>query len=112
MSPVSRCSSTADSRRSNFLAPRSTRRCSGTKIACLPMPEDSFAVSYQRPPGTDRQHMMCPGSGIHPAIHGKVRPGNVRGLRAGDESDHCGDLLDAPVAAEYRGGFLRHGPIA
>ena len=29
--------------------------------------------------------IACVGSGIHSAIHGKIRAGNVRGLRTGDE---------------------------
>src|SRR6266540_5725205 len=50
--------------------------------------------------------------GIHSAIHGKIRPGNVRGLRAGNERYHRGDLINTPVAVERCGGLLRHRPIA
>src|SRR5258706_14494978 len=51
-------------------------------------------------------------SGIHPAINGKIRPGNVRGLRTGDER-HCGgDLVNTPIAVERRSGLLWHRPIA
>jgi hypothetical protein len=32
-----------------------------------------------------QRDFVCVGSGIHSAINGKIRPGNVRGLRTGDE---------------------------
>src|SRR6202521_275001 len=51
-------------------------------------------------------------SGIHPTINGKIRPGNVRGLRTGDERHRGGDLVNTPIAVERRGGLLRHCPIA
>jgi hypothetical protein len=51
-------------------------------------------------------------SGIHPAIDGQIRPGNVRGVRAGDERYHCGDFFNAPVATERCGSLLWHRPIA
>jgi hypothetical protein len=51
------------------------------------------------------------GSGIHSAIHGKIRPGNVRGLRTGDKRHHRGDLIHTPVTIERCGGLLRHRPI-
>src|SRR5882762_5110379 len=50
--------------------------------------------------------------GIRPAIHGKIRPGNVRGLRTGDKRHQRSDLIDVPVAVERRGGLLRYRPIA
>ena len=50
--------------------------------------------------------------GVHSAIHGKIRPGNVRGLWTGDKRYHCGDLLNAPVAVECCGCLLRPRPIA
>ena len=33
---------------------------------------------------------MCVGSGIHAAVNGKIRPGDVRGLRTGDERHRGG----------------------
>ena len=36
---------------------------------------------------------VCVGSGIHPAINGEIRAGNVRGLRTGDERHQRGDLI-------------------
>src|SRR6266581_1477613 len=42
-------------------------------------------------------------SGVHSAIHGKIRPGDVRGLRTGDKRHHRGDFIDVPVAVECRG---------
>src|ERR1700730_12722071 len=50
-------------------------------------------------------------SGVHSAIHGKIRPGNVRGLRTGDKRHHRGDLIHTPVTIERCGGLLRHRPI-
>src|ERR1700730_4703898 len=49
---------------------------------------------------------------IRSAIHGKVRAGNVRGLRTGNKSYQSGDLLNASVAVECCGGLLRYRPIA
>src|ERR1700731_3900768 len=54
---------------------------------------------------------VCVGSGIHSAIHGKIRPGDVRGLRTGDKRHHRGDLIHTPVTIERCGGLLRHRPI-
>src|ERR1700686_73040 len=50
-------------------------------------------------------------SGVHSAIHSKIRPGNVRGLRTGDESHHRGDLIHTTVTVERCGGLLWHRPI-
>src|SRR5438128_5177486 len=55
---------------------------------------------------------VCVGSRIHPAIDGKIRPGDVRGLRTGDERHQRGDLIDMPITVERCGGLLRHRPIA
>src|SRR6266849_800821 len=54
----------------------------------------------------------CVGSGIHSAINGKIRPGNVRRLRTGDERHQRGDLINTPIAVERCDGLLRHRPIA
>src|SRR5260370_815858 len=50
-------------------------------------------------------------SGIHSAVHGKIRAGNVRGLRSGDKRHHRGDLIHTPVTIKRCGGLLRHRPI-
>ena len=55
---------------------------------------------------------MRVGSGIHSAINGKIGPGDVRGLRPGDERHHRRDLINTPIAAERCGGLLRYRPIA
>src|SRR6267143_3980598 len=55
---------------------------------------------------------VCVGSGVHSAIDRKIRPGNVRGLRTGDERHHRGDLINMPIAVERCGGLLRYRPIA
>src|SRR5882672_3820906 len=49
---------------------------------------------------------------IHPTIHGKIRPGNIRGLRTGDERHHRSDFINASVTVECCGGLLRYRPIA
>src|SRR5207253_1609196 len=51
-------------------------------------------------------------SGIHSAIHGKIRPSDVGRLRTGDKRDHGSDLIDAPEAVECGGGLLWHRPLA
>src|SRR5258708_20372820 len=55
---------------------------------------------------------VCLGSGIHSTIDSKICPGNVRGLRTGDEGHHCRDLVRTAITFERRGGLLRHRPIA
>src|SRR6266404_3975086 len=54
----------------------------------------------------------CVGSGNHSAIHRKIRPGNVRGLRTGDKRHQRGDLIHVPIAVECCGGLLRYRPVA
>src|SRR5438093_11682549 len=73
-------------------------------------------------PSVSLRYALCPdgtlwsvvdvGSGIHPAINGEIRAGNVRGLLTGDESHQRGDLINAPIAVERCGGLLRHRPLA
>src|ERR1700686_584109 len=41
--------------------------------------------------GRDIFRDLTCGSGIHSAIHGKIRPGDVRGLWTGDEGHHRSD---------------------
>jgi hypothetical protein len=36
--------------------------------------------------------------GVHSAINGQICSGDVRRFGTGDESHHCGDLLNAPIA--------------
>ena len=55
---------------------------------------------------------VCLGSGIRSAINGQIRPGDVGRLRTGDERHQRGDLVDATVAVERCGSFLRRRPIA
>src|SRR5258708_12327146 len=52
------------------------------------------------------------GSGIHSAIHSKIRPGNVRRFRTSDECHHRGDLVNLAITVECCGGLLRRRPIA
>src|SRR5437867_11006443 len=73
-------------------------------------------------PSVSLRYALCPdgtlwsvvdvGSGIHPAINGEIRAGNVRGLRTGDERHQRGDLINMPIAVERCGGLLRHRPSA
>ncbi len=61
---------------------------------------------------TDGRLRWGVGSGVHSAIHGKIRPGDVRRVRTGDERDQRCDLVNAPVAVQCCGGFLRRCPVA
>src|SRR5882724_8441429 len=54
----------------------------------------------------------CVGSGNHSAIHVKIRPGYVRGLRPGDKRHQRGDLINVPIAVECGEGLLGYRPIA
>src|SRR5712675_2823130 len=54
----------------------------------------------------------CVGSGNHSAIHRKIRPGNVRGLRTGDKRHQRSDLINAPVTIECCECLLRYRPFA
>src|SRR5258705_2783578 len=54
----------------------------------------------------------CVGSGNHSAIHRKIRPGNVRGLRTGDKRHQRSDLINAPVTVECCECLLRYRPFA
>src|ERR1700682_4596527 len=63
-------------------------------------------------PLPDMYCVGCVRSGNHSAIHGKVRPGNVGGLRTRDKRHQRSDLIYMPVAIEGCGGLLRHRPIA
>src|ERR1700686_3296933 len=54
----------------------------------------------------------CVGSGNHSAIHVKIRPGYVRGLRPGDKRYQRSDLINVPVPVECCEGPLRYRPIA
>src|SRR5690242_10024838 len=51
-------------------------------------------------------------SGVHSAIHGKIRPSDVGRLRTGDKGDHGSDLINVSVAVECGGGLLWHCPLA
>src|SRR5580700_3261371 len=55
---------------------------------------------------------MCVGSRIHSAIHGKIRSGNVRGLRTGHERHQRSHLIGATEAVQCRDSLLRYRPIA
>src|SRR5438132_116919 len=51
-------------------------------------------------------------SGIHSAIHGKIRPSDIGRLRTSDKRDHGSDLINATEAVECGGGLLWHCPLA
>src|SRR6266700_2608746 len=51
-------------------------------------------------------------SGIHSAIDGKIRPGDVGRFWTGDKCDHRSDLINTPEAVECGGSLLRHRPLA
>ena len=64
------------------------------------------------PIDTDFDQSGCAGSGVHSAIDGKIRPGNVRGLRTGDKRHQCSDFINVPIAAKRCDGLLRRRPVA
>ena len=51
-------------------------------------------------------------SGIHSPVNGKIRPGNVGGLRTGYKRNQCSDLINLTVTVERGDGLLRHCPLA
>ena len=51
-------------------------------------------------------------SGIHSAIHGKIRSSDVGRLRTGDKRHHCSDLINVAVAVECCSRLLRLRPLA
>src|SRR5258705_8007095 len=50
-------------------------------------------------------------SGIHSAIHSKIRPGNVRRFRTSDECHHRGDLVNLAITPESCARLFPHPPI-
>src|SRR5262249_38824698 len=96
------------------MSPMAARRRTGS-----PSPNTSWRLRVSK---VDMLDMACPlsawgdhavvSSGVHSPIHGKVRPGDVRRLRTGDERHQRSDLINVPVAVECRGGLLRYRPIA
>src|SRR6266850_3160194 len=80
---------------------------------CEPFLLQSFATMSARIHlSSAPMESVCADSGIHAAIHGKIRPAHVRGLRTGDKRHQRSDLINAPVAVECCGGLLRYRPIA
>src|SRR5438132_7835820 len=53
----------------------------------------------------------CVRSGIHSAIHSKIRRGNVRRVRTSDECHHRGDIVSLSIALERGRGLLWYRPI-
>jgi hypothetical protein len=53
----------------------------------------------------------CAALGIHSAVNGQIRSGDVRRFRTGDERHHGGDLLNAPITVKRCGGLLWDRPI-
>src|SRR5882762_9953269 len=65
--------------------------------------EPAISVPQNQPRRNSQRHFSRLGSGNHSAIHVKVRPGYVRGLRTGDKRDQRGDLINVPIATERCG---------
>src|ERR1700751_1378394 len=100
-----------------FCASSEEMLCFFTTLAIGHLPPfDMYCVPSDLPIHFNACHserdFVCVGSGIHSAIHGEIRPGNVRGLRTGDKRHQRGDLIDAAKAVECCGGLLRYRPIA
>src|SRR3981189_1789688 len=74
--------------------------------------EPAISVPQNQPRRDSQRDFACLGSGNHSAIHVKVRPGYVRGLRTGDKRYQRGDLINVSIAAERCEGFLWYRPLA
>jgi len=70
----------------------------GERVRDLPITVEKIflkgAMAGRRAVAVFRGRSLGIGSGIHPAIHGEIRAGNVRGFRAGDERHQRGDLIN------------------
>src|SRR5260370_2716290 len=74
--------------------------------------EPAISVPQNQPRRDSQRDFARLGSGNHSAIHVKVRPCYVRGLRTGDKRDQRGDLINVPIAAERCEGLLWYRPLA
>src|SRR6202051_710946 len=81
-------------------------------VSALRAFETAFPVLQNQPRRDSQPDLACVGSGNHSAVHVKVRPGYVRGLRTGDKRDQRGDLIHVPIAAKRCECFLWYRPLA
>src|SRR5260370_15129784 len=81
-------------------------------IPALRALEPVISVPQNQPRRDSQRDFACAGSGNHSAIHVKIRPGYVRGLRTGDKRHQRGDLINVPIAVECCEGLLRYRPLA
>src|SRR5580700_4952187 len=86
-------------------------RCLKSNEEPTPMRRELSTMSARAHPSSGALS-MCVGSRIHSAIHGKIRSGNVRGLRTGYERHQRCHLIGAPEAIECCVSLLRYRPIA
>src|ERR1700730_1068253 len=81
-------------------------------VSALRAFQTAFSVLQNQPRRDSKRDFACVGSGNHSAIHVKIGPGYVRGLRTGDKCHQRGDLINVPIAAERCEGFLWYRPLA
>src|SRR6266850_7178126 len=87
--------------------------CFFTTLAIgLPPPLEILGPAYSLQCLHSQRDFVCVDSGIHSAIHSKIRAGNVRGLRTGDKRHQRGNLFNMSIAVERCNGLLRHRPLA
>ena len=89
------------------VAPNAVYHATGKRVRGLPITVEKIvlkgAMAGRRAVAVFRGLSLGIGSGIHPAINGEIRAGNVRGLRTGDERHQGGDLINMAVAVERCG---------
>src|SRR5260370_1618498 len=74
--------------------------------------EPTISVPQNQRRRDSQRDFAYAGSGNHSAIHVKIRPRYVRGLRTGDKRHQRGDLINVPIAVERCEGLLRYRPLA
>ena len=71
------------------VAPNAVYHATGKRVRGLPITVEKIvlkgAMAGRRAVAVFRGLSLGIGSGIHPAINGEIRAGNVRGLRTGDK---------------------------
>jgi len=79
------------------VTPNAVYHATGKRVRDLPITVEKIflkgAMAGRRAVAVFRGLSLGIGSGIHPAINGEIRAGNVRGLRTGDERHQDGGVL-------------------
>ena len=79
------------------VTPNAVYHATGKRVRDRPITVEKIflkgAMAGRRAVAVFRGLSLGIGSGIHPAINGEIRAGNVRGLRTGDERHQGGGVL-------------------